>query len=258
MRNALFAGLTAALLSVGTITPAFAGQYSDSNKISDWSADHIEILTELGVITGYPDGTFRPAENVTREEMAVMLLEGMIALEAYIADSMWANDIYLYEELVAQQTQLLQALAAIDELTAKEAIEKNNFIALSVIYNAEDDAVDDSAYISLDAKFQILSLSDTFKLSIRPFVNTTGEAGAAATLDAKLGSKITVGAGMGYAGSWNNDSALAGDSDGVAYGQANIDFSPSKNTVITLGAKVPVQGENSGDINFGLGFGVKF
>jgi len=38
-----------------------------------WAKEDIEILVAAGVINGYPDGTFKPNQTVTREEMVVML-----------------------------------------------------------------------------------------------------------------------------------------------------------------------------------------
>jgi len=38
-----------------------------------WAMDAIDYLTESGVISGYEDGTFKPDNNVTREELATLL-----------------------------------------------------------------------------------------------------------------------------------------------------------------------------------------
>lgn len=259
MFKKLSAGFVATIIGLSTVSPAFAdSRFTDDSKISDWSSDHIEILKSLGVIVGYPDGTFRPHEDITREEMAVMLLQSMIVVEESLRASMLANDVYLYEQLVAQQTQLLQALVAIDELQAEHALNSNDFIALSVFYNPENDTVDDNAYISLDGKYELLNLTDSLTISIRPFVNTTGEAGGAVTVDYPLTDKLTIAGGAGALGSWSDNSALAGDSEVIGYGQANLDYNLSHNTVVTLGAKVPFTGDNSGDVNVGLGIGFSF
>ena len=39
-----------------------------------WAADWIEALKNEGITEGYPDGTYRPDQGVTRAEMAVFLL----------------------------------------------------------------------------------------------------------------------------------------------------------------------------------------
>jgi len=40
-----------------------------------WAKDAIKYLTTLGMLTGYPDDTFRPEEALTRAEIAVMLVK---------------------------------------------------------------------------------------------------------------------------------------------------------------------------------------
>ena len=70
----LVLGLVLSTVTVGTIlsSPAKA-QFVDQDMIGDWSADEIAVLVEAGVLAGYPDGTFRPTNNLTREEFAVAL-----------------------------------------------------------------------------------------------------------------------------------------------------------------------------------------
>ncbi|MFF2020166.1 S-layer homology domain-containing protein, partial [Paenibacillus sp. NPDC058177] len=43
--------------------------YSDVSS-SDWGAEEIAAVTKAGIMNGYPDGTFRPNQLITREEMA--------------------------------------------------------------------------------------------------------------------------------------------------------------------------------------------
>ena len=47
--------------------------FTDLDK--HWAKDNIGNLVAAGVISGYPDGTFRPDQKVTREEMVVMLTQ---------------------------------------------------------------------------------------------------------------------------------------------------------------------------------------
>ena len=46
--------------------------FSDVDK-TRWSAPQIQYLKDLGIIPGYPDGTFHPTQTVTRAELIVML-----------------------------------------------------------------------------------------------------------------------------------------------------------------------------------------
>lgn len=47
--------------------------FTDSESFSEWYSSDLLKLKGMGVIEGYEDGTFRPNNNVTRAEMAVML-----------------------------------------------------------------------------------------------------------------------------------------------------------------------------------------
>ena len=73
MNNFLKIILSAAVLCFCTI-PAMA--YPDVDD-SHWAAKQITELTEKGVIIGYPDGTFKPDENVTRAEFATMAIKAL-------------------------------------------------------------------------------------------------------------------------------------------------------------------------------------
>ena len=42
-----------------------------------WYADYVERIAGLGVTTGYPDGTYRPGQPVTRAHMAVFLVRAL-------------------------------------------------------------------------------------------------------------------------------------------------------------------------------------
>lgn len=44
---------------------------------SAWYAPHVDRIARLGIDAGYPDGTFRPAQPVTRAQMAVFLVRAL-------------------------------------------------------------------------------------------------------------------------------------------------------------------------------------
>ncbi|MBE0467709.1 MAG: N-acetylmuramoyl-L-alanine amidase, partial [Candidatus Desulforudis sp.] len=48
------------------------GMFTDLDKA--WYPHLIEQAAELGLVAGYPDGTFRPKQGVTREELVYILL----------------------------------------------------------------------------------------------------------------------------------------------------------------------------------------
>lgn len=51
---------------------AFSGSFKDV-KESNWANSYINWAAEVGVVSGYEDSTFRPNQNVTRQEMAIMV-----------------------------------------------------------------------------------------------------------------------------------------------------------------------------------------
>lgn len=60
----------------------FAGQaraeFADVGDIASWAADAVGALAHLGVLNGYPDGTFRPGRDISRAE-AVIMFDRLVA-----------------------------------------------------------------------------------------------------------------------------------------------------------------------------------
>lgn len=48
-------------------------EFEDNGEISSWSNDAVKLNANLGIITGYPDNTFKPKNKVTRAETAVII-----------------------------------------------------------------------------------------------------------------------------------------------------------------------------------------
>ncbi len=47
--------------------------YRDKETVPDWARTTVEAATVLGLVSGYPDGTFRPLQRVRRDEATSML-----------------------------------------------------------------------------------------------------------------------------------------------------------------------------------------
>lgn len=58
-------------------TTSTAMNYTDVNEIQDYAKAYVGKATNLGIVSGYPDGTFRPANNVTRAEAAKIIYNGV-------------------------------------------------------------------------------------------------------------------------------------------------------------------------------------
>ena len=62
---------------MGITPPGINGSHPFTDVSGHWAEKYIEELYDQGLTGGYPDGTFRPENRVTRAEMAVFLLNGM-------------------------------------------------------------------------------------------------------------------------------------------------------------------------------------
>lgn len=54
-------------------TPGSPQDYQDGKRISTWSRGIVRQATDMGIINGYADGTFRPQEPITRGQAASVL-----------------------------------------------------------------------------------------------------------------------------------------------------------------------------------------
>ena len=51
--------------------------FADGRSFSSWSRGIMRAVAESGIISGYPDGTFRPQNNISRGEAAAMLVKAI-------------------------------------------------------------------------------------------------------------------------------------------------------------------------------------
>ncbi|WP_063847540.1 glycosyl hydrolase family 8 [Bacillus sp. FJAT-28004] len=51
--------------------------FSDTSAISEWAVKAVSQAVELGIVSGYEDGSFQPNAPISRAEMAVMIANGM-------------------------------------------------------------------------------------------------------------------------------------------------------------------------------------
>lgn len=57
----------------GVKTADYAGTSFSDVKAGSWYAPYVQWASKQGLVKGYEDGTFKPEQNVTREEMVTML-----------------------------------------------------------------------------------------------------------------------------------------------------------------------------------------
>ncbi|WMT43309.1 S-layer homology domain-containing protein [Paenibacillus sp. D2_2] len=74
MKKLLLTCMALMLMSATWISPVFAGfkDVDDNNKYN-WAKSSIHDMNLRGILTGFPDGTFRPDQPVTKAEFTVMV-----------------------------------------------------------------------------------------------------------------------------------------------------------------------------------------
>ena len=71
-----FAAIFAATAVLGVTTACAANPFSDVTPDS-WAYQAVSQLANAGIVNGYPDGTFKGQNNITRYEMAQMVAKAM-------------------------------------------------------------------------------------------------------------------------------------------------------------------------------------
>ena len=98
--------VVATLFSFVAMT-ASAKEYTDADKVSYTEA--VDVLSAIGILNGYPDGTFRPTNTIARHEMAKMvavlanagddiadLYAGACKFADMTGDAVWAKSYVAY------------------------------------------------------------------------------------------------------------------------------------------------------------------
>lgn len=90
MKN--FWKLLISTLILSAALPVSAFQFPDVPK-DHWAAEQMDILSDKGVIVGYPDGTFKPDDNVSRAEFASMAIKALGQEHATVIQPVEFTDI---------------------------------------------------------------------------------------------------------------------------------------------------------------------
>jgi hypothetical protein len=98
---------------------AFANPFSDV-KFNHWAYDAVSKLAAKGIITGYPDGTFKGTKSVTRYDMAVIIARLMeqINVTPSLKAKMSKGDLDSVQKLVVEFADELSLLGV--KVTALE------------------------------------------------------------------------------------------------------------------------------------------
>lgn len=92
MKKLLTKALMLATILGFTSAATFAKDYADLPK-DHWAYKQIQILTDFNVVVGYPDGNYRPEQNVTRAEFATMVIKAFEQQKAEIKQPAKFTDV---------------------------------------------------------------------------------------------------------------------------------------------------------------------
>lgn len=139
----------AMLLVVALAVPTFANPFTDV-PANHWAYDAVNKLVAAGIVEGYPDGTYKGQNNMTRYEMAMIIARALDNLEAQreaMAEEIDAAKAGLSTAQAQDVTAIVKALIEKNKpeavelpegLTDKQAEEVANLIeALTFEYQAE-------------------------------------------------------------------------------------------------------------------------
>jgi len=92
--------LTIGVLCMLSMVAYAAPQFSDVTESYAWAQTAIDELAEAEVITGYPDGTFKPGKSITKEE-SIALFSRMLGSKEKMNASVVSLSNVLFEDKLA-------------------------------------------------------------------------------------------------------------------------------------------------------------
>lgn len=233
--------------------------FKDQADIKSWSQIQIEALVKAGILVGYPDGTFKPNNTLTRAEFSVALYHAMDLMTSGLEKTRLNDKIEMKAKLSDLQVQIDELMMNEEVDEVDEVANNNNYVGLGISYVVNKTS-GTSAVLTLGGKVQVVELSDKLALSARGFVNTDTALGLGATLDYNLTDKLELyaGAGAAYILDTNNNSALTGNKsqEVVPYANVGVSYDLSDKSLVFVDGKIPLSNNNeeSSEVSAGLGF----
>jgi hypothetical protein len=114
--------LIVVLLAAFALIGANAQQSFPDIPSGHWAGDAVSRIAQLGIVTGFPDGTFRGNESFTRYQAALVIsrLLDVIDQQIQAASALSAEDLAALQSAVAELQSQLDALGA-----RTDALEQN-------------------------------------------------------------------------------------------------------------------------------------
>ncbi|MBC7077023.1 MAG: S-layer homology domain-containing protein [Synergistales bacterium] len=119
-----FFALLAVAVLVAFAAPAFAANPFVDVPMNHWSYDALSQLAAKGIIQGYPDGSFKGNQPMTRYEMATAVARALATVDM---DKASKEDVEMLKRLVVEFKDELDALGIkVDELDERVAVLEEN------------------------------------------------------------------------------------------------------------------------------------
>ena len=201
-----FAAIFAATAVLGVTTAFAANPFSDVTP-QDWAYQSVAQLAAAGVINGYPDGTFKGQNNITRFEMAQMVAKAM-ANEARANAEQQAMINRLADEFSSELNNLGVRVSNLENKVGNVKVTGDARLRYNQ-YDSSDNGTDDKSYFTYRARVNFgATINDKVSANVR--VSTAGSSSTMTRFGDSTSSE-------------------------VIFDRANVVYTPNKATSLTVG-----------------------
>ncbi|QTL97218.1 S-layer homology domain-containing protein [Iocasia frigidifontis] len=154
----------ATFLVLALTASAFAASFADVPS-SHWAYEAVNKLVASGILSGYPDGTFKGQNNLSRYEIAVVVAR-------------------VLDQIEAEQAALADGIADADSLSVGQAQQVNEIVKAIVAKNTGEELSDEQAN-------EVRSIVQALTFEFRPELKEIGAAVDALAVDVdELDSRV--------------------------------------------------------------------
>ena len=190
MKKHLAVLITVAMV-LGFVLPVMANPFTDV-PLNHWAYEAVKQLAAYGLIEGFPDGSYKGQEPMTRYQMAIVVARLLSGLDAEIKD---VKDV-LASGLELERQQRVAELEGIDSAISEaksEAVEISVAIAEELAQKAAREAAE-AAVEAVDASVKTEEITEApiiEKIIEKHIIENEGPIDEA-TLDAKVSESIAL------------------------------------------------------------------
>ncbi|WP_286677308.1 S-layer homology domain-containing protein [Aminobacterium sp. EBM-42] len=229
--------LVAVVALVAFAAPAFAANPFMDVPMNHWAYDAVGQLASRGVVSGYPDGSYKGNQPMTRYEMASLVARSLAVVDMEKASK---QDVEMLKKLVVEFKDELDALGVkVDKLDGRVAVLEENLGGWKFWGEFRFDAKfadqADGLYTGSDVDFNLNRYRIWMSKKVDDKVKFTARLGNAAGnvawqrywIDVALPWDVNMMAGN-WAYDWEDDDGLYADNDAWFTDRALVGFYFSK------------------------------